>query len=91
MIAANNQPISAEKVTAMRPASHTATSVSNGVPWIGSRPVQFGIAVSRKPVTTAGRKPYSISCTCQSIGPKAVDSASSPLNIGSQARMASPA
>ena len=27
------------------------------LPWIGSRPVQFGIAVSRKPVITAGRKP----------------------------------
>ena len=55
MIAAGSQPISAENVTATRPASHTATSMSNGVPWIGSRPVQFGIAVSRKPVTTAGR------------------------------------
>ena len=33
----------------------TATSTSNGMPCSGSRPVQFGIAVSRKPVTTAGR------------------------------------
>ena len=42
-------------MTATRPASHTATSTSKGMPWIGSRPVQLGIAVSRKPVTTAGR------------------------------------
>ncbi len=27
----------------------------SGVPWIGNRPVQFGIAVNRKPVMTAGR------------------------------------
>ena len=31
--------------------------LQNGQPAIGSRPVQFGIAVSRKPVTTAGTYP----------------------------------
>ena len=54
-IAANSQPISAEKVTPTRPASQTKTNTSKGMPWIGNRPVQLGIAVSRKPVTTAGR------------------------------------
>ena len=46
---------SAEIVTATRPATHTRTSASSGLPWIGSCPVQFGIAVKRKPVITAGR------------------------------------
>ena len=55
MIAAASQPISAENVTPMRPTSQTANSTSNGMPWIGNRPVQFGMAVSRNPVTTAGR------------------------------------
>ena len=47
-IAAGSQPIFADKVIAMRPASHTTTNISNGVPWIGNRPVQFEIAVSEK-------------------------------------------
>ena len=50
-----HQPVSAENVTAMRPAIQTTTSASSGVPCIGNRPVQFGIAVNRKPVMTAGR------------------------------------
>ncbi|MGY4356519.1 hypothetical protein ACVW0J_003012 [Bradyrhizobium sp. i1.7.7] len=54
---ANAQPISADRVTAKRPASHTVSSAPSDVPWIGSRPVQFGIAVNRNPVITAGRKP----------------------------------
>jgi len=53
--AAGNQPTSAEIVTTTRPAIHTKTSASSGLPWIGSRPVQFGIAVKRKPVITAGK------------------------------------
>ncbi|MHC2538845.1 hypothetical protein ACVJMY_008414 [Bradyrhizobium diazoefficiens] len=54
---ANAQPTSADSVTARRPASHTASNAPSDVPWIGSRPVQFGIAVNRNPVMTAGRKP----------------------------------
>jgi hypothetical protein len=52
---ATHQPVAAEKVTARRPAIHMTTSVASGVPCSGSRPVQFGIAVNRKPVMTAGR------------------------------------
>ena len=52
---AASQPVSAENVTVMRPAIQTTTSASKGIPRIGRRPVQFGIAVNRKPVITAGR------------------------------------
>jgi len=52
---AASQPISPENVTPRRPAIQTSTSESKGIPRIGSRPVQFGIAVNRKPVITAGR------------------------------------
>ena len=40
-------------VTAIRPISHALTRTRSGRPCSGSRPVQFGTAVSRKPVTTA--------------------------------------
>jgi hypothetical protein len=53
--AAATQPISAEKKTASRPANQTRTRANSGNPCTGSRPVQFGIAVRRKPVTTAAR------------------------------------
>ena len=43
-----------DSVTAARPATQTSSSTISGVPCSGSRPVQFGMAVSRKPVTTAG-------------------------------------
>ena len=49
-----NQPIVAgerHRNAAREPGS---SSTISGVPCSGSRPVQFGIAVSRKPVTTAG-------------------------------------
>ena len=52
--AAGNQPMKPDSVTATRPAIQTSSSTISGVPCSGSRPVQFGIAVSRKPVTTAG-------------------------------------
>jgi hypothetical protein len=52
---AASHPVSAENATQRRPASQTVASPSSGVPWIGNRPVQFGIAVNRKPVITAGR------------------------------------
>src|SRR5262245_48921709 len=39
----------------MRPAIQTITRKSSGSPCNGSLPVQFGIAVSRNPVTTAAR------------------------------------
>ncbi len=52
-IAAGQGPHSADPVTAMRPAIQAATSTARGFPWMGRRPVQFGTAVSRKPVTMA--------------------------------------
>ena len=42
-----------ENRIARRPATQSAVSAANGAPQIGSRPVQFGIAVSRKPAMTA--------------------------------------
>ena len=75
---AASQPIFADKVMAQRPASQTSTRTARGDPWSGNRPVQFGIAVSRKPVMMAGTKPNSSSWTCQSRGEKAVASDSSP-------------
>ena len=53
--APTSQPVSIEKKTASRPASHKRTSAKRGRPCTGRRPVQFGIAVSRNPVTIAAR------------------------------------
>ena len=60
-IAAGQTPISEEKSTARRAAAHKPNSESSGLPAIGSRPVQFGIAVSRNPATAAPTNPNSIS------------------------------
>ena len=54
---AASQPVYAENVTQTRPAVHSATRTISGRPRSGSRPVQFGIAVNKNPVITAGRKP----------------------------------
>ena len=54
-----HRAIPSETVTATRPATQTAASASSGQPTTGSRPVQFGTAVSRNPATTAGTKPNS--------------------------------
>jgi hypothetical protein len=53
MAAAGSHPIRPENVTARRPAIQISTSATSGPPWIGSRPVQLGTAVSRNPVITA--------------------------------------
>ncbi len=45
----------AEKRTASRPATHRPNRPASGQPTIGSRPVQFGTAVSRNPAITALR------------------------------------
>ena len=50
---ASCQPIRPENVIANRPASQAANSIASGPPWIGRRPVQFGIAVRRNPAITA--------------------------------------
>ena len=52
----------------MRPSSHNPASSASGLPLTGSRPVQFGIAVSRKPAIAAITKPNSISWICQASG-----------------------
>ena len=70
--AAGPQPIQAEILTAMRPATQVENSSISGLPCSGSLPVQFGTAVSRKPATTAAMYPNSISWTCQSRGANAV-------------------
>ena len=49
------------------PGEPQLASSASGMPRIGRRPVQFGIAVSRKPVTAASAKPNTISCACQNI------------------------
>jgi hypothetical protein len=42
-----------ETTQAIRPSNHNPASSANAPPLKGSRPVQFGIAVSRKPATAA--------------------------------------
>ena len=54
--------------TTSRPASHKTHNDTNGRPLNGVWPVQFGIAVRRKPVITAGKNPNSISWMCHSRG-----------------------
>ena len=49
------QGSSADTATATRPANHSATNPASGQPTTGSRPVQFGTAVSKKPAITALR------------------------------------
>src|SRR5262245_9065607 len=51
--AASSAPQIAEPATATRPASQSAARAANGKPLTGKRPVQLGMAVSRKPVTMA--------------------------------------
>src|SRR5215467_13615331 len=50
MIAAAPVPIQSVVSIATRPASHNKNKTRSGMPWSGKRPVQFGIAVKRKPV-----------------------------------------
>ena len=60
----------AENAIAMRPQTQTQKRAANGAPTTGSRPVQFGTEVSKKPATMAGTKPNTSSCTCHSTGDK---------------------
>src|SRR5207237_5445774 len=62
--------ISIEIRQAIRPSSHSPASVASGAPATGGRPVQFGMAVSRKPAIVAITKPNSISWMCQASGSK---------------------
>ena len=55
MSAANSAPNAVDRNIAMRPASQIAKSAASGKPATGRRPVQLGIAVSRKPAMTAAR------------------------------------
>ena len=52
-----------------RPATQSRDSARSGRPATGSRPVQLGMAVIRKPVIAAAAKPNSISWACHSSGP----------------------
>jgi hypothetical protein len=54
---------------AMRPATQSPNSATSGQPVTGSRPVQFGTAVSTKPATTAAIYPKIISWACQFSAP----------------------
>ena len=53
IIAAVPVPIQSVSSIAARPASHNKNNARSGMPCSGNRPVQFGIAVKRKPVMTA--------------------------------------
>ncbi len=77
-------PIIPPMNTATRPASQIANSSISGRPRTGSRPVQFGIAVSRKPAMTAPTKPNSISCRCQERGSNALGKETSPSSAKTQ-------
>src|SRR5262249_59300518 len=48
----------AESRTASRPTAHSSKRMASGAPWSGIRPVQLGIAVSRKPATTAAENHF---------------------------------
>ena len=65
---------SAETRQISRPNSHRPTSSARGRPLIGSRRVQFGIAVNRNPAMAAITKPNSISWICQLSGSKRLGS-----------------
>ena len=54
LIAAVTIPIAPVISMATRPTIQSTSRPSSGPPHTGSRPVQFGIAVNRKPATTAG-------------------------------------
>ena len=85
--AASPAPISAETATAILPASQRRTRPPSGAPCSGSRPVQLGMAVSRKPQTAAPTKPNSISWACQASGSKAVARTGMPAAAGSHSSM----
>ena len=74
----------AEKSTDTRPRTHNANSAASGGPAIGSRPVQFGIAVNRNPVITAPAKPNNISWRCQASAPKLDEIVTKPSRASSQ-------
>lgn len=65
---ASHVGISAETRQAIRPSIHSPASTASGAPLTGRRPVQFGIAVNRKPATVAITKPNNISWICQLSG-----------------------
>ena len=81
--AATPLPIRSENATAPRPSTQIANNIISGAPCSGLRPVQFGIAVNRKPAIAAATKPNSISCTCQETGSNAVGNAIVPSKTGS--------
>ena len=84
------EPTSAENSTASRAAPTRRTAPATACPAIGSRPVQFGIAVSRKPETAAPTKPNSISCRCHATGSNRVGRLISPASTKATARWRSP-
>jgi hypothetical protein len=63
--------ISAE-IRETRPNNHNPARSASCAPFTGRRPVQFGIAVSKKPAMAAITKPNSISWTCQASGSRLV-------------------
>ena len=85
--AAAIRPIKVEANRAARPAVHRPASAASGAPATASLPVQLGIAVKRNPATTAPPYPKIISCACQSIGEKAVETTISPTKNGGQMAM----
>ncbi len=80
-------PVQAEKATATRPIIQNRTSVPSGQPWSGSRPVQLGMAVRRKPAIAAATNPKISSWKCQAMGSNAVGSAMAPLSVRIQTAM----
>ena len=72
----------------MRPSSHNPTSTASGAPLTGSRRVQFGMAVSRKPAMAAITKPKSISWICQLSGSNRLGNAVPVTNMTIQSASA---
>ena len=73
-------PTIAEAAIAARPQAHAAARPNNGAPCRGKRPLQLGMAVSRKPATAAMAKPCTISWACQASGSIAIGSSMRPVS-----------
>ena len=68
-MAAATSPTMPASRTATRPDSQTANRTNNTGPPTGGRPVQFGMAVSRKPATIADPYPKRSSWECHTTTP----------------------
>ena len=84
-------PMMADVTIAARPEAHNTARANSGTPCKGKRPVQFGMAVNRKPATAAMAKPWIISWACQATGSIPIGSTTRPDTASSQSTIESAA